>query len=500
MKRIARKSLVLSMFGTVACMAVSAGAEPVTVSVKTAVPGPEVPSRMLGLSYEITQLLPKTNGLRYFRPDDKELVTLYKTVGVKSLRVGGGSVDTPKDSLPSDADIVSFFDFARAAGVKVIYSFRLCDSPPGSATNNVEMAAKVAKIIRDRYADVLDTFAMGNEPHYYAGEWKRYYPRWKAIWEAVSAVYPEARFSGPNECRPVTELISGLAHEFGTPAGRLVEVTVHQYPFGGSYINKPWPKHVSYETLIPADTTKSREKMLSPAAHKTYEQLYKRVTGAVEGTSIPYRLGECNSLAGSGLWGASDSYAAALWSLDYLYWWASHGATGLNFHTGDRSGGGNGFIARYAAFRTNPEGGCMVFPLSYGMKMFDIGGHGKLLPTAVTAATNQNVVAYSTLSEGNTVSVTIINKTHGPKAKEQEVMIKLDQPLAGAKAQVIHLCGRDNDIGGSLVDVTLGGESIKADGTWSGEWAELPASAISQNEITVTMRPASAAVVKVQTR
>ena len=497
MKRLAHKSLVLLTIGVMAGAAVSVGAAPVTVSVKTSEPGREISPLMAGLSYEITQLLPKTNGIRYFRPDDKALVTLYKTVGVKSLRVGGGSVDTLRDPMPSEEDVVNFFDFAKAAGVKVIYSFRLCDGPPGSATKNAEEAAKVAKIVRDRYADVLDTFAMGNEPHYYAGEWQKYRPKWEAIWEAIIAVYPEARFSGPDECRGETELISGLAHEFGSVTGRLVEVSQHQYPFGGSYINNPWPKHPTIENLIPADTTKSREKMLSPAAYKTYEKVYKQFTDATKGTSVPFRMSECNSLSCSGLWGVSDSFAAALWSLDYLYWWASHGATGLNFHTGDRSGGGDGFIARYAAFRTNPEGGYMVFPLSYGMKMFDFGGHGKLLPTAVTAATNQNVVAYSTLSEGKTVFVTIINKMHGPEAKEQVVKVKLDQPLADSKANVIHLCGRNNEIGGNLTDVTLGGAPIKADGTWDGDWTELPASAISKDGITVKMRPASAVVVKV---
>ncbi len=82
--------------------------------------------------------------------DDQALVTLYRTVGVKSLRVGGGSVDTPRDPMPSEADIVSFFDFAREAGVKVTYSVRLCDSPPGSAARNAEAAAEAARIIIDR--------------------------------------------------------------------------------------------------------------------------------------------------------------------------------------------------------------------------------------------------------------------------------------------------------------------------------------------------------------
>ena len=30
--------------------------------------------------------------------------------------------------------------------------------------------------------------------------------------------------------------------------------------------------------------------------------------------------------------GASNAFASALWALDYLHWWAAHGAAGVNFH------------------------------------------------------------------------------------------------------------------------------------------------------------------------
>src|ERR1700722_9162158 len=92
-----------------------------------------------------------------------------------------------------------------------------------------------------------------------------------------------------------------------------------------------------------------------------------------------------STICTGGVEGASDSYASALWSIDYLYWWAEHGSNGLNFHTGDRAGGGDRSLpSRYAAFVTAGTG-YDVRPLSYGMKVFDLGGHGRLVPVTVAA-------------------------------------------------------------------------------------------------------------------
>jgi hypothetical protein len=40
-----------------------------------------------------------------------------------------------------------------------------------------------------------------------------------------------------------------------------------------------------------------------------------------------------------------------------MYWWATHEAAGLNFHTGDRVSMNNDYQApRYATFVTAPDG------------------------------------------------------------------------------------------------------------------------------------------------
>jgi hypothetical protein len=110
------------------------------------------------------------------------------------------------------------------------------------------------------------------------------------------------------------------------------------------------------------------------------------------------------------------------------------------------------------------------------------------------------VVAYATVSEDKTLAVTLINKSHGAGAKEQTVQIVADGVVANSPAQVIFLRGKNDDISGGSDDVTLGDAPIAEDGGWSGRWTALPASAVVNNAISVTMPPASAAVVKVALR
>ncbi len=505
MKSVIRKHIVLPVFTAILFpLALTAADEPVVVSVNTMEPGREISPGMAGLSYETSLMLPDADGVRYFRPDNKPLAAVFKTIGIKNLRLGGNSVDAPKIPIPGEADVTNFFEFARAAGVKVIYSVRLEESTngdalsPSTAESNAKAAAKVARLIHDRYAGVLDCFAIGNEPGYFK-DYAVYAPRWKAIHDAIIAVYPEAGFCGPDQ-NPSPGLDKKMVHDFGNDSGRLIMITQHSYPFGCAYKNYDAPGvREDASKLVPNDPAKSREKMLSPAAYDAYEGIYRGIAGAMAGASLSYRLSECNSYWFGGLKGASDSYASALWGLDYLHWWAAHGAEGLNFHNGDRTGGELSMPCRYAAFVTSGQG-YEVRPLGYGIKLFDLGGHGKALPTTVDPAANQNLVAYATLSEGKTVSVTLINKTHGAEAKDETVQIKLDQPLAGSNVQVIYLRGRNDDIRGGSADVTLGGAPIKEDGSWSGQWTQLPESAVSNNVISVTMPPASAAVVKAVVR
>ena len=352
-------------------------AQAVTIRVDLSSPGPSVSEDALGLSYETSLLLPSADGQRYFDPSNKALLGVFKSLGIKSLRIGGNSVDDPKVAVPTHEDVRSLFEFARAADVKVMYSVRLQEGDPSSA-------AQFAKLIGGEYADVLECFAIGNEPGYYK-DYDVYSAKWTAIRDAMVAAYPQARFCGPDQ-NPEPEFIKRLVHDFGDEDGRLVQITQHSYPFGCSYEN-PGEGLKDVTKLRRVDPADGRARMLSSDAYATYKPILEGMRSAVADTRLTFRLTETNSFWFSGLEGASDRFASALWGLDYLLWWTSHGVDGINFHTGDRTGGSVNLPCRYAAFVTLPERtgdvGYEVRPLGYGMKMFDIGGYGQIAGTRV---------------------------------------------------------------------------------------------------------------------
>lgn len=461
--------------------------EPVTVHVQTAKPGAEISEDALGLSYETSLMLPDAKGVRYFRPDNRPLIQMFRTLGIQSLRIGGNSVDAAGIPIPTEDDIRSLFEFARAADVKVIYSVRLEGGDPQSA-------AAIAKFIRKHYAKQLDCFAIGNEPKGYYKDTNVFLAKWSAVRDAMVAEWPRAKFCGPDD-NPSVPWCRMMVQNFGAPAGPLIQISQHSYSFGCSYTN-PGEKDVT--KLVLADADAARGKMLSPDAYAIYEKIYKGIRISIGDAPISFRLSEVNSFWFSGLKGASDSHASALWAVDYAHWWSQRGADGLNFHTGDRTGGAINLPCRYAAFVTSSNG-YEAQPLAYGLKLFSAGSQGKILPVVMDFSTNQNITAYATLSGRKTVLVTVLNKDYGPAAKNVDVRLQFSSRLAGKPARALTLSAQNNDIAATAGQITLGGDPIHSDGSWGGKWAALPLPGRT-NAITLNLPPATAAVVEVRLR
>ena len=164
--------------------------EPVTVTVTNLVGSASLPPRFLGLSYEMSMLLPQ-DGHYYFDANDQALVNTFKTLGIKSLRVGANAVDDPRIPVPQEKDIDVLFNFARAAGVKVIYSFRLKNGDPTES-------ARLAAYIVAHDADALDCYAIGNEPNFYLKPYEAFFAEWKPHYDAILKAVPNAMFDGPS--------------------------------------------------------------------------------------------------------------------------------------------------------------------------------------------------------------------------------------------------------------------------------------------------------------
>ena len=102
-----------------------------------------IPGDFAGLSFERGPLLPNSNaGIsgNLFNPDNSSVVTLFRNMGMHSLRVGGGSVE---QLIPAGTGtdgyggIDGLFAFAAMTGVKVDVSYAPRSGPdtgaPGAA-------------------------------------------------------------------------------------------------------------------------------------------------------------------------------------------------------------------------------------------------------------------------------------------------------------------------------------------------------------------------------
>jgi hypothetical protein len=370
---------------------VTLAATSVDIAFDSRSPGAMISSNFIGLSYEMSLVGPATNGGHFFNLANKPLVKLFQTLGIRSLRVGGNTAERTTVKIPDQADMDRLFAFARAAGVKVIYTLRLNE-------NSAVDAAQTAKYVVDNYRPELTCFALGNEPDKLVTN-SRAYGRvlrdYMAVITAPSNA-PEAVFCGPGTMHKNVQWANDFARDFAHDR-RVVLVTQHQYPAGSG--------------RVATNAVSACEKLLSTNLVGVYRKLYDSFVPAVLASSLPYRLEEANSFSNGGASGASDAFASALWGLDYMYWWASHGAAGINFHTGGYVNGARPSTpAKYVVFWNSPKG-FTVRPLGYAIKAFDLGCHGRLAPAHFSSNTNQiNVTAYGVLAGDGGLHITLINR------------------------------------------------------------------------------------------
>ena len=448
---------------------------PVAVRVDTEKPIRTIPEDFCGLSYETKMLLPNTNtGKHYFRGDNLPLITAFKTMGIKHLRVGGNTAERATVNIPNEKDIDALFAFAKEAGVKVIYSVRLQKNTP-------EAAAKIAKYVNEKYGDRLSCFILGNEPNKDM-KYGEFLADWKKFREVIvrPEYVPSAKFCAPTATDRNPDWARDMAGEPGMK-DMLAMIGQHYYP-GGDGPNVK-------------DIVKARDDMLSPAWHPKYQAFYDLFVPAVLKNGLKFRMNEGSSFSKGGALGASDTYSASLWILDYLYWWAHHSASGLNFHTGEKVLPGTVGPDKPNVYTslTSSEKGYTILPPGYGIKMFELGGHGDLLPVEVEKNTEKvNLVAYGVKGPKGEVTLTLINREYGSEGREAVVSIDVGREVE--KVQFVEMMQREGDIG-QVGGVTVGGEEIGENGKWAGGWKDL-AEGVSKTKVTVGVASASATVLR----
>jgi hypothetical protein len=186
----------------------------------------------------------------------------------------------------------------------------------------------------------------------------------------------------------------------------------------------------------------------------------------------------------NGVTNASNTFASALWALDYMHWWAAHRCAGVNFHNKPWLKTDTVYLDSSGNYQINPKG--------YGIKAFDLGGHGYVEPMTMTNDDELNLTAYAIGTTTN-LHVTIINKEHGSGARDAAVTILCDAFTIGNVA-AIFLTAPNGDIGATS-GVKLGGSVITNNAEWLGRWGIL--NQFSNSQCRVTVPAACAAIVTI---
>lgn len=475
-RKIAVPMVLLLLLSAGSLLAQSRPVVPITVSVDTTSRGTEIPQQFSGLSFGTTSLRGGKSGY-FFDSSSTQVLTLFRSLGIRSLRIGGTSVDTNTGNyIPSDPDIDALFRFASTAGVSVIYSLRLENGDPSQD-------AAAAQYISQNYAPLLTNFAIGNEPNLYKDadpkitNYSSYLSDWRSFADTVSNAVPGAIFGGPDSDS------SSNGNSWGTrfasdeaDAGNVKPIYFHYY-VGGSSSGQ------TVQQLI--------DNLLSAYWVKTdYPTEFGQTGSSVLALNLPYRFTEADGFytgGGSGVAGGDNCFATALFAVDFMHWWAENKISGVNFHTS---------MWKYnGTFYPDANGNYQIYPVGYGIKAFDLGGHGYVEPVTITNPNGSNVTAHA-VGDSQYTYVTIVNKTHSPYLNSVDAAVTIQlNGVAAASAASIALSGDQPGDGASLT-ATLGGSAIPDDGAWQGRWT--PLAPESNGTITVTVPSATAAIVKIR--
>ena len=463
-KKTAVRQISFALLLLTLCVVIpgNAGAQSdaVTVSLNPSNPGATIPSDFSGLSFEEQDLVP-VSGKYYFVKTNQPLITLFNTLGIKSLRIGGNTADS--GTLPANADIDAFFGFAEAANVKVLYTLRL-------KTFDAAAANTTATYIMDHYSADLTCFEIGNEPDVYLSSYSTYQSEAQTYIDTISASNPTAKFCGANDGGGSGSWEVSFAQYFAS-TGKIAHIGHHLYPGGAG-----------------SSTTgaAARNLLLSATMLSNYASNANVFVPSVLSTGLSYRISETNSFYNGGSSGCSNTFAEALWDLDYMYWWANEKAEGINFHTGDTVSGGTA----YYSFFITTTGGYNVHPGAYGPLAFKLGGIGRIVPVTLSNPSGMDLTAYGVLASDNSLWVTIINKTHETGSITADLTINLGGNYSNGDMWLMQAPNNDDS---QTKGITLGGGEVGVNGIWSG--TSEPVS-VSGGTATLNLSPASAAVIQ----
>jgi hypothetical protein len=428
-----------------------------------------ISSQFIGLGYETSSVA--SRGL--LSAENAVYVQLCRTLSSSGIiRIGGNTSDyasyvsssqafsspeTGPGSIVNQAALRDLGTFLKATGWELIWGLNL-----GRGT--VEGAVEEANAVLAATKPYLRAFEIGNEPdlfprreiHRKKGyDYEDYLRDYRRFRDALRKSIPDTPFAGPD-----VAISTPWVTRFAQDEGHNVRLLTHHYYREGQ------------------NPTSSIEKLLHP--DPKLGAILAELRAASKSCGVPYRICETNSFSGGGKPGVSDRFAAALWVLDFMYKLASAGCHGVNMETGVNQ---LGFISSYSPIKDDERGHYVAAPEFYGMLAFAHGAAGELVESQLSAG-NHNLIAYATVTQGERLSVTLINKE---PALDASVSIEGAHFFQNGSVLRLSAPSLHNSSGASF-----GGARVKSDGTWRPYWRE---AIQSYNAKTIVRLPAASAAV-----
>jgi hypothetical protein len=397
----------------------------------------------IGFGYE-TSAVAQSN---YFSGKNRTLINLYRTLSDRGLiRIGGLASDHTQYIADGTAVARSFHettvinrqnladlgDFARATGWNVMWGLNL-------GTGTKEQAVEEAIAVNTALAGHLESFQIGNEVEdlkRFAGSYDAYHAAYLGYKQAIRQFLPHARFSGPDSVGRLDWIT-----KFARPeAGDLALLTYHYY------CSDAHDPQASIEKLLAGD-----------------DRFAARLADlqALSVRSGPrYRINEVNSFSGGGKPGVSDTFASALWCLDYMFLLATHDCDGLNLQTDFNH---LAWLSHYSPIVHDQTGQCTARPEYYGMLAFSLAGKGDMVKLKLEKP-DIHCTAYATKNASGDIWLTAVNKDLSEDADVRAIL-----PAGCRSAETFRLTAPSLE---SKDQVTLAGAKVSAEGSWSAATLE----------------------------
>jgi hypothetical protein len=419
----------------------------------------------MGLGYESSAVAQT----KFFSQKNTQMVHLYRNLSLHGLIRIGGNVSDHTKYLPDGAsavhsekevtiinrtNLLDLAGFAQATGWKVMWGLNLGTGSPAEAAEEAEAVDAVI-------GNSLQSFQIGNEVDIHNGykgqydDYESYHSNFLNFKAAVRASLPNAVFSGPD----VAGNVNWLRSFAGTEANDLKLLTHHYYRTGAKL------PEATIETLLTHD--------------QAWDNRLRQLRQISQKEGVPFRINEVNSFYGGGKAGVSDTFASALWCLDYMFILATYGCEGVNMETDINQ---LGWISHYSPIVHDQAGNCTVHPEYYGMLAFALAGHGDLLKLDLEK-NDLNLSAYATKDEQGVIWLTIINKE---RAEDANLEVVLSGGYVMAEAFRLKAPSMD-----SKEKVALAGAEVSAEGNWS---PSLPEVVATKNGVACLVVPQTSAV------